>query len=564
MTDLQTIDIGAAPDDGTGEPLRTAFDKINDNFFYQAFTTTYKGSVPYVRGYVGLHNASGGGAPSYTSAKRGDLALISVAGTVNNISVSRGDILQANQDSPTTGAHWDVIKDCSAEFEAAIETAAGDRLKLLPGTYLITGDADPDARVNLTCDKGTVVVMNRLDTTVIDQLSNETYAISTTTQIAISTVTLEDYAAPLTGNASDYVTTFTCTTVGQGATFPKDTLAAIITDEPNPYSAGSSAKNYLGEAFIVLDSDATTGKVYADSKLAWHNEFAALNGVGSPTEVIKLNTLNGDRRMFIENIEFCAAPTMIGNSGGWWNTLFGTEVTATITGNSGAVRTISATAHNMVAGNYVQVGTVSGAEHTSCAVSNVSANAFDITVPATKDYSGDAPSIPTSGTLYYRPAFDHRKPCITATAWWRGMPRFREFHNLKFDRLWTGGLMVRYSSYCVDNDCQYSAAHLGAYRQPEPERPAGLWPAELRAGEEEHFLSSSREGWAASLYGFLPGNGERLQCRELVSACRRACRLRGDRGPQRRRDGRAVGYAPGLEPHEVHAVHDQRCQSRRA
>jgi len=28
----QTINIGAAPDDGTGDVLRTAFDKVNDNF----------------------------------------------------------------------------------------------------------------------------------------------------------------------------------------------------------------------------------------------------------------------------------------------------------------------------------------------------------------------------------------------------------------------------------------------------------------------------------------------------------------------------------------------------
>ncbi len=28
----QTINIGSAANDGTGDPLRTAFDKINDNF----------------------------------------------------------------------------------------------------------------------------------------------------------------------------------------------------------------------------------------------------------------------------------------------------------------------------------------------------------------------------------------------------------------------------------------------------------------------------------------------------------------------------------------------------
>lgn len=37
----QTIDIGSAANDGTGDPLRTAFDKANDNFteLYDAFST---------------------------------------------------------------------------------------------------------------------------------------------------------------------------------------------------------------------------------------------------------------------------------------------------------------------------------------------------------------------------------------------------------------------------------------------------------------------------------------------------------------------------------------------
>ena len=29
---LQTINIGASPNDGSGDPLRTAMDKVNDNF----------------------------------------------------------------------------------------------------------------------------------------------------------------------------------------------------------------------------------------------------------------------------------------------------------------------------------------------------------------------------------------------------------------------------------------------------------------------------------------------------------------------------------------------------
>lgn len=39
----QTINIGSAPNDGTGDPLRTAFDKTNDNFndVYGNDFTTY-------------------------------------------------------------------------------------------------------------------------------------------------------------------------------------------------------------------------------------------------------------------------------------------------------------------------------------------------------------------------------------------------------------------------------------------------------------------------------------------------------------------------------------------
>lgn len=37
---LQLINIGALPNDGTGDPLRTAFQKINNNFVYLARTST--------------------------------------------------------------------------------------------------------------------------------------------------------------------------------------------------------------------------------------------------------------------------------------------------------------------------------------------------------------------------------------------------------------------------------------------------------------------------------------------------------------------------------------------
>jgi len=54
----QTINIGGAANDGTGDPLRTAFDKINDNF--------------------------------------GELYAVSAAGSGNNVAISGNSIISEN------------------------------------------------------------------------------------------------------------------------------------------------------------------------------------------------------------------------------------------------------------------------------------------------------------------------------------------------------------------------------------------------------------------------------------------------------------------------------------
>lgn len=50
----QTIDIGSAANDGTGDPLRTAFDKCNNNFdeLYDGYSTIGT-SVPGSAGATG-------------------------------------------------------------------------------------------------------------------------------------------------------------------------------------------------------------------------------------------------------------------------------------------------------------------------------------------------------------------------------------------------------------------------------------------------------------------------------------------------------------------------------
>ena len=40
---IQTINIGSSANDGTGDPLRTAFDKVNDNFV-ELYAVTGAGS----------------------------------------------------------------------------------------------------------------------------------------------------------------------------------------------------------------------------------------------------------------------------------------------------------------------------------------------------------------------------------------------------------------------------------------------------------------------------------------------------------------------------------------
>lgn len=72
----QTINIGAAPNDGTGDPLRNAFDKINDNFT-ELYGDAFSGS------YNDLTNT-----PSTLLANRTNLIAVtpSIANEASNLS----------------------------------------------------------------------------------------------------------------------------------------------------------------------------------------------------------------------------------------------------------------------------------------------------------------------------------------------------------------------------------------------------------------------------------------------------------------------------------------------
>jgi hypothetical protein len=95
----QTINIGSAANDGTGDPLRTAFDKINDNF--------------------------------------GELYAVSAAGSGNNVAISGNSLISEN----TNG---NIILDPNGTGKIVIATAAELRFTDHVDNAIPYADADGD------------------------------------------------------------------------------------------------------------------------------------------------------------------------------------------------------------------------------------------------------------------------------------------------------------------------------------------------------------------------------------------------------------------------------------
>lgn len=106
----QPVDIGSAPNDGTGDPIRDAFDKCNDNF------------VELYAGLTGLLDFKGStdcsANPNYPAASKGDTYLVSVAGKIGGASgkvVEVGDFYLALADNAggteaSVGTSWSVLQ----------------------------------------------------------------------------------------------------------------------------------------------------------------------------------------------------------------------------------------------------------------------------------------------------------------------------------------------------------------------------------------------------------------------------------------------------------------------
>lgn len=106
----QTIGIGTTANDGTGDTIRDAFDKCNDNF-----TELYTGLTGLLD-FKGSTDCSGN--PNYPAASKGDFYLVSVAGKIGGaigVSVEVGDSYFATADNAGgtqagVGTSWTVIQ----------------------------------------------------------------------------------------------------------------------------------------------------------------------------------------------------------------------------------------------------------------------------------------------------------------------------------------------------------------------------------------------------------------------------------------------------------------------
>ena len=394
-------------------------------------------------GTPATHDASAGAVPSYTTANRASLCVVTVAGTLGGASVSVGDILIANQDDPTTAAHWDILTDSTAEYEAAVTSAQGAMIRL-DGTYMFkTADVVPQltgmATVMIPCGYSAIY----------STVNNTTAALNTPRAVASAGVGVGqglDVDDDL-GSKLQQTTYFTLSTAAHAADFPIGTRAEVFTNAIHPAEDGSS-KGYLSNVFTVTSVDTTAGIVYADRVIKYHNEIANASSI----VIVPLRT---DCAARIERgIVFMGAPTVIGGEVGWWLTLDGSNpITATISG-SGDTRTVT------VAGGVpsYEVGqacrVVVDADSTfTMKVTATTATTITGTVP--KDgatYENDrgvAESAPTSGSVTFVPGFwssefdneTHGGALILQQA-------HGSFVDCDVYRPWAAGVRIRFSHYC--------------------------------------------------------------------------------------------------------------------
>jgi hypothetical protein len=148
----QTINIGSAPDDGTGDPLRDAFDKANDNFteLYAAFAASGASWKSPVRA------ATTGAGTLATSFENGD--------TLDGVTLATGDrILIKDQAAPAENGIY-VVAASGAPARAADADAGTE----LVNAAVLVAEGTANADKLFICTTNAPITLNTTGLTFVD------------------------------------------------------------------------------------------------------------------------------------------------------------------------------------------------------------------------------------------------------------------------------------------------------------------------------------------------------------------------------------------------------------
>lgn len=396
-------------------------------------------------GTPATHDASAGAAPSFTTAKKKQICIVTVAGTLGGKTLLKGDLLMALQDNPTTAAHWAIITDCTSEFNTAVTNAQGDDLYLF-GTFLLNSTT---LNVPITL-KGEYTILNRCGYAGIYTAGNNTRAASITPRQCASAglgvgqgLDVDDEL----GSKLQQVTFFNLSTAAHAVDFPVGKWVEVFTDAQHPSESGTAISN----AFIVTSVDTVSGIVYADRVIKYHNNIANASN-------IYLIPLHDDRAVNIgEGALFMGAPSIIGNAVGWWLTLDGTtSLSGSLSGSGEVNRTLTVSAgvtDTYVVNQHIRVGTVDGTwTHTAKITAKTSTTftlEFETSGGLMVNDRGAQVTLPTSGALFFVPAFLTSDFDSTTHG---GALILQQAHGstvkCRVAKLWGMGVRVRFSHFC--------------------------------------------------------------------------------------------------------------------
>lgn len=160
-------------------------------------------------GTAATHDASAGAVPSFTTAKKRQICIATVAGTLGGRTVSKGDLLMALRNNPTEAGHWAIIADSTAELEAALLAAEGSDV-YMNGTFLLKKLDSNRLPMNLKTEGATILnklgvpaIWTRDNDYITDGTDSRTVPTSTST-LSTTSMSVGDTVSLTITNPSNY------------------------------------------------------------------------------------------------------------------------------------------------------------------------------------------------------------------------------------------------------------------------------------------------------------------------------------------------------------------------